>query len=127
MFALHRIRQYEVAEEEFQPRTEQEISSWLSQPFQIEHRDKNFRIKIKFKNPSARYIRERNWHESQELTDLPEGGCVLSFDAPSLEEVQRWVLGYGADADVIEPAELRQMMMTTLAEALSNYKASASV
>lgn len=123
MFALHRMRQYEVLDEEFKPRTEEEINDWLSQPFQIEHRDRKFRITIRFKDPSARYIRERNWHESQELIDLPDGGCLLSFDAPSLEEVKRWVLSYGADADVLEPLELRQMMLATLEEALNVYLA----
>ncbi|MBI2193605.1 MAG: WYL domain-containing protein [Planctomycetes bacterium] len=37
-----------------------------------------------------------------------DGSVTLSFPAPNLEEVKRWVLQWGAGAEVIKPHELRK-------------------
>lgn len=44
------------------------------------------------------------------------------MQSPSLDEVARWVLSYGAEAEVLAPADLRKQMQTTLTKALDNYK-----
>jgi proteasome accessory factor B len=65
-----------------------------------------FDVVIRFGELVADYIREKRWHESQELVELPQGGVELRLKLSSLAEVERWVLGWGGNALVVQPPEL---------------------
>ncbi len=65
-----------------------------------------FDVLIRFTPRVADYIREKKWHESQQLRELKNGGVELRMKLSSLPEVQRWVLSWGGDATVLRPAEL---------------------
>lgn len=64
------------------------------------------RVVIRFSDRAADRVRERFWHGSQETKELSDGSLEFSVHLDSLDEVQRWVLGWGADAEVIAPKEL---------------------
>lgn len=70
----------------------------------------NHKVRIRFSSAVADRIRERGWHESQETRDLAGGGLELSLRLGDLAEVERWVLGWGGEAEVLEPAELRERL-----------------
>jgi proteasome accessory factor B len=65
-----------------------------------------FDVVIRFNARVADYIREKKWHDSQQLRDLKSGGVELRLKLSSLSEVERWVLSWGGDAKVLGPAEL---------------------
>jgi predicted DNA-binding transcriptional regulator YafY len=65
-----------------------------------------FRIRIRFHEEVADYIREKKWHPSQQLSERADGGVELGLVLSSLVEVQRWILGWGGAAVVLEPPEL---------------------
>jgi proteasome accessory factor B len=77
-----------------------------------------FEVIIRFAPRVADYIREKKWHESQTLRELDGGAVELNLKLSSLAEVQRWVLSWGGDARVLQPAELvdaiRQAAMAIL-------------
>lgn len=58
----------------------------------------------------ARYIRDRLWHPSQKLRELPDGRLELSLRVADTLEVRRWILGYGGEAEVAEPDGLREAL-----------------
>jgi proteasome accessory factor B len=64
------------------------------------------RVVIRFDAYAADYIREKRWHPSQELRELKDGGLELRLKLSSIGEIQRWVLGWGGSATVLEPKEL---------------------
>jgi predicted DNA-binding transcriptional regulator YafY len=65
-------------------------------------------VKVVFARPLARYIRERLWHPSQRLRDLGDGRVELTLRVADTLEVRRWILGFGREAEVVEPAALRE-------------------
>jgi predicted DNA-binding transcriptional regulator YafY len=65
-------------------------------------------VKIRFSPSQAPYIRERTWHLSQRIEDEPDGSIILTLQVADLWEVKRWLIGFGAEAEVLEPAELRK-------------------
>lgn len=65
-----------------------------------------FGVVIRFNKQVADYVREKKWHDSQELRELKEGGVELRLKLSSLAEVERWVLSWGGDAVVVRPGEL---------------------
>ncbi len=58
--------------------------------------------------------------------DHEDGSCTLEFVTQSLDETKRWVMTYGADAVVLEPAELRSMVRDEHARAASEYEEDSS-
>ena len=66
----------------------------------------NSEVVIRFNARVADYIREKKWHESQQLRELKGGGVELRLKLSSLAEVERWVLSWGGNAVVVRPAEL---------------------
>ncbi|MBC7324085.1 MAG: WYL domain-containing protein, partial [Moorella sp. (in: Bacteria)] len=65
-------------------------------------------VAIRFTAQQARWIRERQWHSSQTLEELPDGGLILRMHLSGLQEVKRWVFGFGSQAEVLAPPELRR-------------------
>ncbi|MBP84756.1 MAG: hypothetical protein CMO61_13010 [Verrucomicrobiales bacterium] len=83
----------------------------------------SFPIRIRFSGFAARVVAERRWHPSQEVTPIESDGSVieLTMKLSALEDIARWVLGFGGQAEVIEPSELREIVATQLKEAAALY------
>jgi proteasome accessory factor B len=64
------------------------------------------KVVLRFNEKVADYIREKKWHESQQLKELKGGGVELRLRLTSLGEVERWVLSWAGNATVIRPEEL---------------------
>ncbi|MGE3308429.1 MAG: helix-turn-helix transcriptional regulator [Limisphaerales bacterium] len=82
------------------------LEKQLRDSFGIFSRDGDYRVVLRFDEPVADYIREKRWHPSQELKDLPKGGVELRLRLGSLVEIQRWLMGWGGHVQVVEPPEL---------------------
>ena len=65
-------------------------------------------MKIRFSPWQATYIHERTWHPSQKIEAKPDGSIILTLRVADLGEVKRWLIGFGGEAEVLEPAELRK-------------------
>ena len=74
--------------------------------FGVHSGEGEYDVVIRFDARVADYIREKKWHESQQLRELKNGSIELKLKLSGLAEVQRWVLGWGGDAKVIQPKEL---------------------
>jgi proteasome accessory factor B len=67
-----------------------------------------FDVIIRFNARAADYVREKKWHESQQLRELKDGAVELRMKLSSLVEIERWVLSWGGDAKVLKPPELAE-------------------
>jgi predicted DNA-binding transcriptional regulator YafY len=82
------------------------VQEELRNSFGIHAGGKKIRVVIRFDEFAADYIREKKWHESQRLRDLPQGAVELEMVLSSVVEVERWILSWGGHAKVIQPREL---------------------
>ena len=64
-------------------------------------------VRLRFNPVAAARVRESVWHRSQRLTEASDGGCELELTLGSVREITPWVLGWGADVEVLAPEELR--------------------
>jgi predicted DNA-binding transcriptional regulator YafY len=102
-FAVERIRTLAVLDEQFQPR-----------PLPVEpfgHSMGVFsgtpeEVVIEFDADAAPYIREREWHRTQQLTDRPDGSVVVRLHVCVDQPLKQWVLGFGPAARVVAPDRL---------------------
>lgn len=83
-----------------------ELEKLLRDSFGVHSREGDFEVVLQFEEPVADYLREKKWHNSQRLVELSGGGVEMHLKLGSLQEVQRWVLGWGGSARVIAPPEL---------------------
>lgn len=83
----------------------------------------NYQIRIRFRGFAARVVAERRWHPSQEVHTVEKDGSVidLTLRLTALEDVVRWILGFGSQAEAIEPEELRERVADELRNAAAQY------
>jgi predicted DNA-binding transcriptional regulator YafY len=83
--------------------------------------EKPMDVTIRFSADQAPYVRERVWHPSQTVRELPDGRIDLSFRAGGLFEIARWVLSWGAAAEVRRPIRLRHQITSAVRKMLKAY------
>lgn len=64
-------------------------------------------IELRFSAAVANLIRERIWHPSQQLEDLPDGAVRLTVCVADPREMRPWIRSWGAEVEVVRPAALR--------------------
>ncbi len=78
-------------------------------------------VVLRFRADQAPYVRERIWHPSQQIFDLPDGRVELRFRAGGAFEMRRWILGWGDAVEVVAPESLRLDVRQVLKSALASY------
>ena len=61
------------------------------------------------------------WHPSQRVAELPDGSLEWRGTVAGTIEIRLWILQWGSDVEVLEPAALREDVATTLRAALTRY------
>lgn len=78
-------------------------------------------VSVKFSPRVAQIIRESKRHPTQELEDTPDGGVIFSVRVAGLDEISFWILSWGADAEVLEPDDLRAAIEETVCNLVDVY------
>ncbi|MBM4165657.1 MAG: WYL domain-containing protein [Ignavibacteria bacterium] len=73
--------------------------------------DESIGIKLLFSSKVAHVIKNRIWNEHQMLEIQPDGRILLSFKVSELSEMLGWIMSWGGDVVIIEPNELRTMVL----------------
>lgn len=107
-FHIGRIEEWRVLDKQFEPDASFSAEQFMSRGFLTEVGEAQD-IAIRFDAYQARWIREREWHPTQEpLEELPDGSVILRFRSGGINEIKRWVMQWGSHAEVLQPAELRE-------------------
>ncbi|MHB1308397.1 MAG: helix-turn-helix transcriptional regulator [Limisphaerales bacterium] len=99
------------------------VDQQLRDSFGVHSGDGCHEVLIRFSSKVAGYIREKRWHPSQNLRELPGGGVDLQVRLSSLSEIQRWILGWGGEAVAIQPPELSAAIRQAAEQLLRNGQA----
>jgi predicted DNA-binding transcriptional regulator YafY len=120
-FALPRIADVVVTKEAFTRPPDFSPEKFFANALGVLGGSGDYKVVIRFAAAVAERVREREWHESQEMKELPAGALELRLRLGALNEIEQWVLGWGAAAEVIEPAELRENMKKTAKALAAKY------
>jgi proteasome accessory factor B len=107
-FVPARIKAVRPTGNTFERRQAFSLDKRLRGSFGVQSGHGEFEVVIRFNERVAEYIREKKWHDSQQLRELKQGGVELRLQLSSLAEVGRWVLSWAGDAVVVRPPELAQ-------------------
>jgi predicted DNA-binding transcriptional regulator YafY len=106
VFAVDRIRSVTLTNRRFEIPEDFDFEAFTRSAFNMIWGETQ-EVKIRFSASQAPYIRERTWHPSQKIETEPDGSIILTLKVADLGEVRFWLIGFGAEAEVLEPAELR--------------------
>jgi predicted DNA-binding transcriptional regulator YafY len=79
------------------------------------------RVLILFDPKVARYVERVMWHPTQRFKRTA-AGLEMTMEVRGTTEVVGWVLGFGGDAVVVEPAPLREAVAAELSRAARQYR-----
>jgi proteasome accessory factor B len=122
-FALPRIAAVELTRRTFPRPASFSIREHLGGSFGIIAGAGDYRVRLRFDTWAAQLVRERFWHDSQELTERRDGGLELALQLADLAEVERWILSWGQHVEVLAPKELRQRIGTVARQVAERHGA----
>jgi predicted DNA-binding transcriptional regulator YafY len=117
-FSVDRILGLSVTEERFEPR---ELSEDAFAHSLGVHQGKPERIEIAFEPRMARYVKEREWHPSQEIREQEDGSLILTLSVSNDWALRSWILGFGPLARVLSPADLAAQILEEIDRTRSHY------
>jgi predicted DNA-binding transcriptional regulator YafY len=78
-------------------------------------------IEVAFEPRIAPYVRERQWHPSQQNRDGKDGGLVVALDVCNDWALRSWILSFGPLAHVLKPAALAAQIKDEVDRASARY------
>jgi predicted DNA-binding transcriptional regulator YafY len=118
-FALERIQSLSLLETHFTPPADLPDVAF---PHSLGvHSGPPEHVEIMFAPEAADYVRAREWHPSQTLRDLPDGGLLITLDVCRDQALRSWILSFGAAAEVRLPESLAQETAAELDRATARY------
>lgn len=120
-FAIDSIRTVELVEKKAKEVSYQTVNSVLGAGYGIFSGEKIYSALLRFNAQRARWVSNEQWHPDQRSEYSADGQYLLSVPYSDHRELIMDILKFGADCEVLEPAELRQAVETELKQALANY------
>ncbi len=79
-------------------------------------------IRLRFRKEVLRSVKRRHWHSSQKIGEERGGWCAFEMKCAPTFEVQNWILSWGRNVEVVEPAELRARVRAEIAAMSGVYE-----
>ncbi len=78
-------------------------------------------VTVRFTGSAARVVSAGTHHAGEKIERIGDNEVIYRVETRGLEEIQRWILGFGGEAEVLEPPELRAQMRQTAEELRDTY------
>jgi len=120
-FALPRIRDVERTGAVFRRPKNFSLAKVLDGSFAVFEGGKARAVRIRFTGVAARLVGERVWHASQRL--VRDGHALLLEMKVGLSpDLRQWILGWGAEAEVLDPPDLREELAKAASAVAGVYR-----
>ena len=123
-FKIERIRDVALTARTFEP-PEGGIEGSLGPDWDIIADQPEVEVVLRFAPTIAGRVEEATWHPSQRIEREPDGSLLWRATVSGTIEIRLWILQWGDEVEVLEPAELREDVAATWRRALDRYAAAA--
>ncbi len=120
-FKVERIRSASLTPDTF-PSRSPSVAAEMRSAWDVIGDDAPVEIVIRFEAAVAQRVAETRWHPSQVEEQQHDGTLLWRARVSGVLEVRSWILGWGPDAEVLEPADLREWVAARHAEAAARYR-----
>jgi len=107
IFALDRIKLLHLTKHDFEIPEDFNLEDFMRPSFGVFQGDP-INIKVWFSPDIAGYIKEKIWHESQEIHPQDDGSIIFEADVAGTDEIKFWIMSWGSKAEVLEPESLKE-------------------
>jgi len=122
-FKLERIMEIKVLEETCEIAPEFNLEDYFGNAWKMIKGERRYHVKIRFLPKVAGNVDEITWHKTQRAAFQEDGSLLFEVDVDGIEEISWWVLGYGDQAEVLEPQELRSLIGQRASRMVALYNA----
>ncbi len=123
-FALSRIKKIDILDDTINEdlnSIKSKLKENLDAAYGIFFEGTKKKVVLKFTEKVSDYVREQVWFPMQTLDEAADGSLLMSFHVKDYREIMREVLSFGSDVEVMEPAELREIIVETVNELAGIY------
>lgn len=108
-FKIERIEQVELTREAYEIPATFNPRVLLADAWGIWYTDEEpVEVVLRFSPRVARRVKETRWHRSQVIEDQADGSLIWRGRIAEPREMLPWVRGWGADVEVLAPANIRE-------------------
>ena len=79
-------------------------------------------VRLRFSSLVAQNVAEVRWHATQQMYLRPDGRLDFEVTVAGIDEILWWILGYGAEVEVLESPELRQKVFRHARRLVAMYE-----
>ena len=121
IFRIDRIKKLKLIAETYKLPDDFSLAEELDNAWGVEQGKEEMEVEVKFSGRAARFVPEYHWSDKQEIEEISENEIVFKVKTGSREEIKKWILGYGSEAEVLHPEDLRQEMQQEIEKMRDNY------
>ncbi len=123
MFHLGRILQLTPTDDPYDIPKRFSLERYFGNAWQfIREHGPDHTVRIRFQKLVAGNVAEVLWHKTQQLEWNDDGTLDYIATVSGLNEISWWVLGYGDQAEALEPPELRELIAARVQNLSRTYK-----
>jgi len=120
-FVLSRVAEMEILTDPIsQELLDRDIKGMIDRHYGIFLQGEEKQVRVRFRGHSVGIVRDQLWFAGQQVVEEKDA-LLLSFPVTDYREVLGDILRFGADAEVLEPAELRELVKGTSASMCQLY------
>jgi predicted DNA-binding transcriptional regulator YafY len=73
--------------------------------------EESYAVELHFAKDATEVVTETVWHHTQNIQRHADGTVTMTFTVDGLNEIVRWVLGWAGRVKVVQPTELRKLVL----------------
>lgn len=97
------------------------IKRYLGNAWRMIRDEPEVEVIVKFEPQVARNVADVLWHPTQRLVWKKDGTLLFHAQVAGIQEVSWWIQGYGDQAEVLQPASLRELIKTRIGRLMEIY------
>ena len=98
------------------------LEKYLGNAWRMMRGAKTYDVHLRFSPLVAPNVAEVNWHLTQRVRWDDDGAIDFCVTVDGLDEIVWWILGYGPEVEVLQPADLRRRLADLARRMLALYK-----
>ncbi len=119
-FRISRIKAISLTDDSFK-KPENFYESYKHTKFDKLSGSKRVTVRVRFTGYAARYVREYEKRKADKIIENDDGSVIFIRETYITDDISKWVLGYGDEVEVLEPAELKEMIKETVENMYRKY------
>ncbi|MBX7167400.1 MAG: WYL domain-containing protein [Pirellulales bacterium] len=122
-FNIGRILRLETTDDRYQVPRGFHLDRYLRNAWHlIPERGKDQDVVIRFQKQVAQNVAEVAWHKTQRVAWNEDGTMDFHVRVSGLHEISWWILGYGDQAEVLQPSALRELIAGRVRKMAEHYR-----